>query len=317
MSEADRPAATSGPDAPRPPTPEEVWRPLNDLPLPPHRMRAWAVALEARRIPFRAEEAGTGWRLLVPPKLIATAHDELRQLEAENRNWPPLPPPAPPQTDNQLITLSVLALLGIFHNLVRLDLSGLAAADWLGCGSADAAAIRAGEWWRTVTALTLHADGLHLMGNLLIGGVFILLLCRALGSGLAWSLILASGALGNAINAWLQAPLHRSVGASTAVFGTVGLLAAVGLFMDGGRLHRRWHLPFAAALALLALLGTEGEQTDLGAHLFGFAAGIALGLPTGFLLDRHGRPTPRINAVLAVANLGLVSAAWWAALHSA
>jgi len=317
MSDADRPSVTAERSETRPPPPGEAWRPLNDLPLPTLRMRAWAVALEARRIPCRTEAAGSGWRLLVPPKLFATALDELRQLEAENRDWPPPLPPAPPQSDNQLTTLSVLALLGIFHNLLRLDLSGLPAADWIGRGSADAGAIRAGEWWRTVTALTLHADGLHLMGNLLIGGAFVLLLCRALGSGLAWSLILASGVLGNLFNAWLQEPLHRSVGASTAVFGAVGLLAAVGLLQEGGRLRRRWHLPLAAALALLALLGSEGENTDLGAHLFGFAAGIALGLPTGWILGRCGRPAPRLNALLALASLGLVGAAWWAALRLA
>jgi len=317
MSEADESAATSSPEVPRAPDPQEAWRPLNDLPLPTLRMRAWAVALEARRIPCRAEAAGAGWRLLVPPKLFATALDELRQFETENRDWPPPLPPAPPPSDNPLTTLSVLALLGTFHNLVRLDLSGLSAADWIGRGSADAGAIRAGEWWRTVTALTLHADGLHLMGNLLIGGAFILLLCRALGSGLAWSLILASGILGNALNAWLQTPLHRSVGASTAVFGAVGLLAAVGLLMDGRRLRRRWYLPIAAALALLALLGSEGENTDLGAHLFGFAAGIALGLPTGWILGRRGRPAPRLNALLALASLALVGGAWWVALRIA
>jgi len=319
MSDPLEPAATAGPSEARPPAPEEAWRPLNDRPLSSRRLRAWALALEARRIPCRAEADGAGWRLLVPPKLLEPALDELRQLETENRGWPPPLAPAPPQADNHLTTWSVLLLLGIFHNLTQLDLDlfGLSAADWIGRGSADAGAIRAGQWWRAVTALTLHADGLHLLGNLLIGGVFILLLCRALGSGLAWSLLLASGVLGNLLNAWLQAPQHRSVGASTAVFGAVGLLAAVDLLRDRRRLRRRWYLPLAAALALLALLGSGGENTDLGAHLLGFAAGILLGLPAGRLLGRHGRPGPRLNALLALAGLGLVVGAWWAALSLA
>lgn len=304
--------------------PEGGWRALPARLTPPaaeptlstRQVRAWALALEARQIPCRVEAHGAGWRLLVPPERFATALDELQQLEAENRNWPPPLPPASPQSDNLLTTLSVLFLLGIFHNLIRLDLLGHLAGDWIGRGNADAGAIRAGEWWRAVTALTLHADGIHLLGNLLIGGVFAILLCRALGSGLAWSLTLAAGVLGNLLNAWLQAPLHRSVGASTAVFGAVGLLAAINPFRHRG-LRRRWHLPLAAALALLALLGSEGENTDLGAHLFGLAAGLGLGLPAGLLLRRHGQPRPWVDALLALAALALVGGAWWAALRSA
>lgn len=325
MSDVADPHATTDPSEARPLNPEEAWRALParltplaaEATLSTRQMRAWTLALEARQIPCRVEADGAGWRLLVPPERFARALDELRQLEAENRNWPPLLPPSSPQSDNLLITLSVLFLLGIFHNLTRLhlDLFGLSAGDWIGRGNADAGAILAGEWWRAVTALTLHADELHLLGNLLIGGVFMLLLCRALGSGLAWSLILAAGIFGNLLNAWLQAPTHRSVGASTAVFGAVGLLAAVNLLHDRRRLRRRWYLPLAAALALLALLGSGGENTDLGAHLFGFAVGIALGLPTGLLLGRLGAPPPWVNALLALASLGVVGGAWWAALR--
>ena len=58
-------------------------------------------------------------------------------------------------------------------------------------------------------------------------------LCRELGSGLAWSLLLGSGVLGNLANACLQLPDHRSVGASTVVFGAVGILAALNLLRNG------------------------------------------------------------------------------------
>ncbi len=162
-----------------------------------------------------------------------------------------------------------------------------------------------------MTALTLHADGQHLLGYLLIGGGFIPMLCRALGSGLDWSLLLLSGSFGNLLNAFLQAPLHRSVGASTAVFGAVGLLAAIHLLRE----RQRWYLPLAAALALLALLGSEGENTDLGAHLFGLAVGIVLGLPTGDLLRRYGHPPAWLNALLAFLSLALVAGTWWFAIR--
>ena len=305
--------------------PAEEWRALparlsplsTAAPLPESRTRLWALTLEARDIPCQVEIDGDGWKILVPPEAFPLALAELQLFEEKNHNWPPPLPPVPLEADNLLITLSVLLLIAIFHNLTQLDLDvfNLTTADWISRGNADAGAIMAGEWWRTITALTLHADGLHLLGNLTIGGGFIVLLCRTLGSGLAWSLLLASGMLGNLLNAWLQSPRHHSVGASTTVFGAVGLLAAINFLYNRQHLRQRWYLPLAAALALLALLGSEGENTDLGAHLFGFTVGIALGLATGSLHHGKGRPGAGLNALLALACLGLVIGAWWAALH--
>ena len=99
----------------------------------------------------------------------------LRLFEAENRNWPPDPPPTNPLAENTLATLSVLILLATFHNLTQLDasLSGHHPIDWIALGNAHSARILDGEWWRLVTALTLHADWLHLFSNLTLGGIFI------------------------------------------------------------------------------------------------------------------------------------------------
>lgn len=310
-----------------PPSPPENWRaiPADLSPLAAAatlsagRTRLWSLTLEARQIPFRIERDGSGWRLLVPQEAFVPALEELRLFEEKNRNWPPPLPPTPPAVaDNILITLSVLFLLAIFHNLHQLNLAPfhLSASEWVSRGTADAGEIMHGQWWRAVTALTLHADGLHLLGNLTIGGVFIVLLCRALGSGLAWSLLLASGAIGNLLNAVVQSPYHRSIGASTTVFGAVGLLAAINLLYDHQRLRQRWYQPLAAAVALLALLGSEGDKTDLGAHLFGFATGIILGLATGYLRRGKARPGAVVNALLALTCLGLVGGAWWSALHT-
>lgn len=314
------------PPAETPPLiPAEEWRALPasltsraaTTALPENQARLWALTLEARDIPFRIEADGDSWQILIPPESFTAGQEEVQLFEENNRNWPPPLPPVAPEADNLLITLSVLLLIAIFHNLTRLDLASfnLSTAEWVSRGNADAGAIMAGEWWRAVTALTLHADGLHLLGNLTIGGGFIVLLCRTLGSGLAWSLLLVSGTLGNLLNACVQPPHHHSVGASTTIFGAVGLLAAINLLSYRQNLRRRWYLPLAAALALLTLLGSEGENTDLGAHLFGFAAGIGLGLAFGSLRNGKGRLSAGLNALLALACLGMVIGAWWIALH--
>ena len=172
-----------------------------------------------------------------------------------------------------------------------------------------------GQWWRLVTALTLHADWVHLSSNLAIGGIFVIFLCRELGSGLAWSLLLSAGILGNLVNACVQEPGHSSVGASTAVFGAVGILASLSVVRYRHQLQRRWLLPVAAAMALLALLGTEGKNTDLGAHLFGFIYGSFLGLITEYLIGRRGCPGPMLNALLAMMSVAAVVGAWWAAIN--
>jgi membrane associated rhomboid family serine protease len=280
------------------------------------RVRLWALTLDSRSIPCQIDNQH-GWRLLVPPGHYAAAVYELRRFEELNRNWPRPDPPHHPLTENTLATLSILILLATFHNITQLDvtLTGISMPDWVSIGNAQAGKILAGEWWRSVTALTLHADWAHLSSNLAIGGIFIVFLCRELGSGLAWSLLLGAGTLGNLVNAFVQSANHSSVGASTAVFGAVGILAAISLVRYRRSLRRRWMLPVAAALSLLALLGTEGKNTDLGAHLFGFVYGGCLGLITEYLIGRYGRPGWLMNALLALSSMVVVAAAWWAAVH--
>ncbi|PLX95308.1 MAG: rhomboid family intramembrane serine protease [Desulfuromonas sp.] len=303
---------------------EEAWQQLS---LPgdellatgrsARQLRPWVVVLEARGIDWRQTPAERGgWSLEVPTEQFESAQEELALYAAENRNWPPPLPPPTPLRDNMLATLSILVLVATFYNLTQLniDLLGHHPVLWndLGCAAADL--IRQGEWWRLVTALTLHADHLHLLGNIAIGGVFIVRLSRDLGGGLAWSLVLSSGILGNLLNAWLHNPAHRSVGASTAVFGCVGILAAMSLVRYRRPLQRRWPLPVAAGLGLLALLGSAGERTDLGAHLFGFAAGLLLGALCEVIIRRTGRPTPLVNTLLALTSATTILGAWYAAL---
>ena len=284
--------------------------------LSERRVRRWALVLDARKVPCRIESGGMGWQLLVPADYFNLARNELRLFEQENRDWPPPEPPASPLVENTLATLSVLILLATFYNITRLDipLFGHNPVDWTDLGKAHAGKILDGQWWRLVTALTLHADLPHLISNLAFGGLFIVWLCRDLGSGLAWSLLLGSGILGNLANAWLRPADHSSVGASTLVFGAVGILAALSLVRYRRHRKKRWALPVAAALALLALLGTEGQNTDLGAHLFGFVFGIGLGLAAEYLVGRYGPPGRRLNGLLALVSAVVVAASWWAAL---
>ncbi|MEN8159334.1 MAG: rhomboid family intramembrane serine protease, partial [Myxococcota bacterium] len=165
---------------------------------------------------------------------------------------------------------------------------GRASGAWFAQGSADAAAMRAGELWRAVTALCLHADLAHLFANALFGTFFLAALGRSLGPGLALALYVLSGTGGNVVNAFLRSTDHVSIGASTAVFGAVGLLSGLGVVRrvqrgDRGRLAL---LPLAAGLGILAMVGSGGGRVDAFAHLFGLVVGTGLGLGTAFTIAR-------------------------------
>jgi rhomboid protease GluP len=297
------------------PLPRDLRKPGASVLLSDRRVTLWSLVLESRQIPHRSERHGFGWHLLVPAERFDAALWELQTFERENRDWPP-PLPIGAASDHRLSTMAVLILLATFHNVTHLDIDllGHHPVDWLTLGNAHAGKILDGQWWRTITALTLHTGWPHLLGNLAIGGIFLIRLCQILGAGLTWCLVLASGAFGNLFNAWLQHPEHRAVGASTAVFGALGLVAAINLVRYRHPLRRRLLLPIAAALALLAFLGTEGERTDVGAHLFGFLAGALLGLLTGYLLGKFGRPGRKSDLLLALAAAGMVVGSWYAAL---
>ncbi len=143
---------------------------------------------------------------------------------------------------------------------------------------ADAARIMHGELYRLTTALFLHGDAPHLLGN--IAGIT--LFCSAVvslaGVGTGWLMILLSGIAGNALNAVFHGSRHVSIGSSTAVFSAVGILSAfrfVRLIKEKG-FHMKAFLPVGAGLALLGLLGSS-EHSDITAHLLGFSSGILLG----------------------------------------
>src|SRR5262249_35758054 len=149
--------------------------------------------------------------------------DQLARYAVESR---PAPPPPPPPR------LHSFAWVGCAAYVVVLMAVGFAVAggwwrlDAFDVGAIDAGRIQHGEWWRAFTALTLHVDGAHLAANLGAGVWFGYLAGRHLGSGLTWLLGVLGAGVANLIEALLGPATHQSVGASTAVFSVLGVLAA-------------------------------------------------------------------------------------------
>lgn len=150
------------------------------------------------------------------------------------------------------------------------------------------------EWWRPFTALFLHADVQHLTGNLIGGAVFGTLVSRSIGPWRGWAMILASGTLGNLLTSLVNYPEQiSSIGASTAVFGALGILTGIG-FAASLRLRSRmsWAkvaAPVMAGVILLGWLGggSPGSNTDVLGHLFGFSSGLISGIIVGELNQRQ------------------------------
>lgn len=275
------------------------------------RTRTWSLVLSSRRVPHRVQGRGAGATILVPAGFADRAVYEISQYIEENRAEP-LPEPAREiEGDHWPTIFAVLLLLAFyaFYNQTFPSL-GLYPGYWLEYGVADAGKIMNGQWWRAATALTLHADPAHVLGNALIGGVFLVLVSRRLGAGAALFLTIISGFLGNLVNAWVLGASHLSVGFSTAVFGTAGLLAGLRAASGEGLGFRKAFVPVAAGLGLLATLGSGGENTDLGAHLFGFGVGLALGVGAGLVVRRVGPLGYRTGHVLLAATLALPVASW-------
>jgi len=272
----------------------------------------FALVLAALGIDHWLEQEES-YRLLVPEQVEERARRELAEYEAEAEEPPPMEPKVPEVGSGSGFLPGYWCALLTCSAFGKYRVLGF---DWLEAGRAHARLVGQGEWWRTVTALTLHADGSHLLNNLVFGSLFGVLLAQEMGVGWAWLGMVLSGALGNGLNAWIHPPVHASIGASTGVFGLVGMLMGLQwrkpVAARRSRL-RRWAPPVIGAV-FLGLLGTSGERTDVIAHLAGVAVGMVMGWAAGGVAGRW-RLALRGQGVPAGAALLILAAAWWLALR--
>lgn len=276
--------------------------------LPPAADRA--LVLHSLAIPCEMLRDGDHAALAVPTEFGERARYEIRQYEQENRKPRPRPVGRFRYRDGLTGAAIYVVVVCVAAWFAARSAFG---RDWLANGRVDGELIRQGEWWRLLTALTLHSGPRHLLGNLGFGAVFGFLAGRVAGSGAAWLGIVLASTAANAVNALLLDSAHRSIGASTAVFAALGLVAG---FVWRGRLmtQDRWAYrigPIVGGVALLAFTGTGDESTDVGAHLLGFLCGFSAGLLLTRLPDRaFSRGAQLACGILALA---LPAVAWIAA----
>ncbi len=226
---------------------------------------------------------------------IERIHNKFAHIRFQKVNWAQL--------------AATLALLAAFHIFIyesdHLEL--------IKAGRSSAAAITEGEIFRAVTALTLHGDYKHLFSNIFFGGIVLWALSTMTGTGLALVLALFTGFAGNIMNAFFYGSAHNSIGASTSVFGVIGVLAGL-QFFDSFREKKlgRW-IPLGAALGLLAMLGSS-DKSDVMAHLFGLAAGLPAGAVFGIIFSKRQIPGKTFQNIAAAVFILTISACWMKAV---
>lgn len=301
------------------------------------RLNGWLLVLAAKRVPH-VFTPGRVPRIYVPVLYERLALSEITAFEQER---PPAPLVIPPQKSALGVVL-LFVCLAVWHfcwpEVVRRLLAGAGAVYAGGNDLArfglDIAATRwQHQWWRTVTALTLHADAAHLASNVLFGVFFFIPLFRRTGAGLGILLVFLCGAAGNVANVLSRTEWAVSIGFSTAFFAGIGILSA---FVAGDGLagvrqrimgarqgsNPAWQamVPLGAGLALLAMLGMSGERTDYAAHIWGLACGVVGGslcYPCESWLRRQSRVVRiRFQYGCGILTVALLLGGWAAALFS-
>src|SRR5690606_41617112 len=127
------------------------------------------------------------------------------------------------------------------------------------------------------------------------------------GHGTACISIRIAGARDNWVVSLLMIGGCTTIGASTVVFATLGLVAAYAWkrhTTGAMRWARRW-APLIAAVALLAFSGAGGERTDVLAHLTGFGSGALVGLANALPQTRafFKRVPQLVSGLIAIATV--------------
>ena len=169
-------------------------------------------------------------------------------------------------------------------------------------GSLFSPAIAAGEWWRFVTAIFLHAGLLHIGMNLWclvdlgpeVESLF------SIKKFIVFYLV--TGVFGFIVS-YVVHPVVNSVGASGAIVGLIGVL--IGATFHHGRMGKDYRSMLWRWVIYIAIFGLF-FNIDNAAHFGGLGAGIMLGylVPQGV---PETRPAETLWNALAIISVILIA----------
>ncbi|TWF42586.1 membrane associated rhomboid family serine protease [Chitinophaga polysaccharea] len=145
-----------------------------------------------------------------------------------------------------------------------------------------------GEWWRLLTCIFLHGGAMHLFSNmvgLMLVGV---LLEEVVGSYYFLFLYLLTGIIASTVSVYWR-PDAIGVGASGAIFGLAGVLAALLLarkFPTDTLTRKTLSFSMLSFVGINLLIGLTGA-VDNAAHIGGLVSGFLLGLISPYLIKKQ------------------------------
>ncbi len=141
------------------------------------------------------------------------------------------------------------------------------------------AVLHDGEYWRLITAATLHGGLIHLAFNMFILWQIGRLMVQWYGNGQFLLIYWGAALSGSALSLHFSAVTGVSVGASGAVFGVVGALLA-GIWQHRRQLPSSFVKPMLTSLAMFVMLNLAigmSPGIDNAAHVGGLLSGAAMG----------------------------------------
>ena len=272
-------------------------------------IRDESLVLLSQGIPHRIERSEDGpFQIFVEPDKRRQAQFQIRLYHHEN----------PPRNENPPLPLKFsfqpLWVLAIPVVCTLLDFSN-AVSQMNNAGIADAGKIMRGEWWRTITAITLHGDERHLAGNLVSGYLVLSLLHYRIPLAKIVPFLAVGAAIGNYFVAATVQSNFRSLGFSSFVFAAIGCLAVIEFRLMPRETHGmlRRFAPLCGAASLAVFLGL-GENADILGHLYGFIAGLFCGFIPKKKTLRWGAPSNATDILWAFAYYALFLMGWALAL---
>jgi len=272
----------------------------------------WSLVLTSQGIGsllLGPSEGMPSWRLVIEPADQSRAQEAIDKFCAENRGW---------RLRQKLPWSGLVFHWGALFWALSMMLfhagSRLMGPAWTTSGVMDSEAVRAGSWWRLFTAVTLHADVGHLMANATIGFILLGLAMARFGAGWALLVSFLAGGAGNFLAYCVDPMIHRSLGSSGMVMGSLGLVAiqSFGFWRDQGNTKRLFASGVFAGVLLFILLGLD-PRSDVLAHAGGFLGGILLGMAL-LLVPERWQQSLKANAAAIAITCALVLWTWHLAL---
>ncbi|GIW79173.1 MAG: hypothetical protein KatS3mg105_0980 [Gemmatales bacterium] len=305
---------------------DSLYRPINDLRM--NGLIAITNHVDGKGQGYVVTEEGE--QVLRDPKRLAQLHDgqipkpaparqreELPQLEPAN--WARAKAareifhsPEPPRVTSVLLLINVAVfvagiILAAYQGIpVSQVLAGTDYQIQWQTGSADGYSIIQGQWWRLLTCCFVHIGLLHLVFNVYSLYVIGPLVERMWGHALFLVLYLVSG-IGGSVFMLLENPIGGGAGASTALWGLLGSMAAWWI-LNRNVLPREFSRAFGSNVLVIIVLNLFITFSFAGISKGGHLGGGTIGFLATFALDRirFGTARQRVLAVLALIGLFVV-----------